>query len=95
MNFGEHLLSAELHVNPSLCESLNMATVEAAAVGTPSVCSDGAGIVDWIRRYDAGVVVPRTQIAPLGDPMSITIAGYNLSLRLNEADNIFVEPILL
>lgn len=31
------------------------------------------------------------QIAPLGDPISITVSGYNLSLRVNEAENIFVE----
>ncbi|MGI8950305.1 MAG: FeoA family protein [Chitinophagaceae bacterium] len=34
------------------------------------------------------------QIAPLGDPISIIVAGYNLSLRLNEANQIFVEEIL-
>jgi ferrous iron transport protein A len=34
------------------------------------------------------------QVAPLGDPISISVAGYNLSLRLNEAENIFVEEIL-
>ena len=33
------------------------------------------------------------QIAPLGDPISISIAGYSLSLRLNEAENILVELI--
>ena len=33
------------------------------------------------------------QIAPLGDPISITVAGYSLSLRINEADNIFVEEV--
>lgn len=33
------------------------------------------------------------QVAPLGDPISIAVAGYNLSLRLNEADNIFVEDL--
>ena len=31
------------------------------------------------------------QVAPLGDPISIAVAGYSLSLRLNEADAIFVE----
>ncbi len=31
------------------------------------------------------------QIAPLGDPISIKIAGYSLSLRINEADQILVE----
>ena len=33
------------------------------------------------------------QVAPLGDPISIIVAGYNLSLRLNEAHNIFVEDL--
>ena len=33
------------------------------------------------------------QIAPLGDPISITVVGYNLSLRLNEAQYILVEDI--
>jgi ferrous iron transport protein A len=31
------------------------------------------------------------QVAPLGDPISIFVAGYILSLRLNEAENIWVE----
>jgi len=31
------------------------------------------------------------QIAPLGDPISIRIAGYSLSLRKNEANQILVH----
>lgn len=31
------------------------------------------------------------QVAPLGDPISVYVAGYRLSLRLNEAENIIVE----
>ena len=31
------------------------------------------------------------QIAPLGDPISVSVAGYRLSLRLNEAEHIMVE----
>ncbi len=34
------------------------------------------------------------QMAPLGDPISISVSGYSLSLRLNEAENILVEEIL-
>jgi ferrous iron transport protein A len=30
-------------------------------------------------------------VAPLGDPISIMVAGYQLSLRLNEAEHIFVD----
>jgi len=34
------------------------------------------------------------QIAPLGDPISILVAGYHLSLRINEAENIWVDEVL-
>lgn len=38
-----------------------------------------------------GEIIRIEQVAPLGDPISISVAGYSLSLRLNEADQIFVE----
>jgi len=38
-----------------------------------------------------GEVIKVEQVAPLGDPIAITVSGYNLSLRLDEAENIFVE----
>lgn len=38
-----------------------------------------------------GEVVKVEQKAPLGDPISITVAGYNLSLRLDEAEMIWVD----
>ncbi|MES2430230.1 MAG: FeoA family protein [Bacteroidota bacterium] len=41
-----------------------------------------------------GETVTVDQIAPLGDPISILVAGYNLSLRLSEAENILVEDII-
>ena len=31
------------------------------------------------------------KIAPLKDPISVTVAGYSLSLRLDEAEHILVE----
>lgn len=40
-----------------------------------------------------GEKVVLEKIAPLGDPVSVKIAGYSLSLRLNEAENIDVELI--
>ena len=33
------------------------------------------------------------QIAPFGDPISVKVSGYTLSLRINEADDIEVELI--
>jgi len=40
-----------------------------------------------------GETVKVEKIAPLGDPISIMVAGYNLSLRKTEADFIWVEEI--
>jgi len=40
-----------------------------------------------------GEIVKVDQVAPLGDPIAISVSGYNLSLRLDEAKNIFVEEI--
>ncbi len=40
-----------------------------------------------------GELVRVEQVAPLGDPISVSVAGYNLSLRLSEAEQIFVEEI--
>ncbi len=40
-----------------------------------------------------GEILIIDQVAPLGDPISILVAGYHLSLRLNEAEKIWVEEI--
>jgi Fe2+ transport system protein A len=49
----------------------------------------------FLKLMEMGCVPGETivveQIAPLGDPISVNIAGYHLSLRLNEAEHIFVE----
>lgn len=63
----EHLACADLHVNPSLCEGLNMVTVEAGTVGTPTITTSGAGIASWVERFHAGSVVPAGEAAPLAD----------------------------
>lgn len=31
------------------------------------------------------------QMAPMGDPISVMVAGYQVSLRINEADSVIVE----
>lgn len=52
----------------------------------------------FIKLMEMGCVpgedIKVEQIAPLGDPISISVAGYTLSLRLNEANSIFVEEIV-
>ena len=40
-----------------------------------------------------GEIIIIEQVAPMGDPISILVSGYHLSLRLNEAENIWVEEL--
>ena len=39
-----------------------------------------------------GTLVELVRFAPLGDPVEIKVRGYNLTLRRNEAEQIFVRP---
>jgi ferrous iron transport protein A len=49
------------------------------------------------RLMDMGVLVGEEimveKIAPLGDPIEVTIKNYNLSLRKKEAEGIAVEVV--
>ena len=42
-----------------------------------------------------GEMITVDQIAPLGDPISVCVAGYSLSLRLNEANSVLVEEVMI
>jgi len=41
-----------------------------------------------------GEMITIEQRAPLGDPISVYVSGYNLSLRINEAEKIWVEEVI-
>jgi ferrous iron transport protein A len=49
----------------------------------------------FLRLMEMGCVpgekILLEQVAPMGDPISVNVAGYRLSLRLNEAEYIMVE----
>ncbi len=54
----------------------------------------GSGSV-YRRILDMGIVkgaeIRVQRVAPLGDPIEVEIKGYHLSLRKNEAANIYME----
>ena len=41
-----------------------------------------------------GVEVYVRKVAPLGDPVEVTVRGYELTLRKADADNIEVEEVV-
>ena len=56
----------------------------------------GTGLIRR-RLFDMGIT-PEAEIllrkkAPLGDPIEVTIRGYELTLRKTEAENVFMEDI--
>jgi len=54
----DYLAAADLLAVPSRLEGLNRVVIEAGAVGTPTVISDGAGAAELVARYGCGLVVP-------------------------------------
>lgn len=41
-----------------------------------------------------GVEITVVKLAPMGDPMEVQIHGYELTLRLEEADQIEIDPLV-
>jgi Fe2+ transport system protein FeoA len=65
--------------------------------GQGAIISDFDNTDLFIKLMEMGCVPGEKifveQIAPLGDPISIKISGYSLSLRRNEAEQIKIKLI--
>lgn len=65
--------------------------------GQKAIIRNFTNLETYLKLMEMGCVpgedIFLEQIAPLGDPISVRVSGYSLSLRLNEADDIEVELI--
>lgn len=73
-----------------------MKTLKDVAVGDKAIVKRLSGDGALKRRImdmgvTKGVEVLVRRVAPLGDPIEVTVRGYELSLRQDEAANIIVE----
>ena len=73
-----------------------MKTLKDVAVGDQAVVKRLTGEGALKRRImdmgvTKGVEIFVRRVAPLGDPMGVTVRGYELSLRKAEAESIVVE----
>ena len=73
-----------------------MKTLRDIPVGGDAVVERLAGQGPLKRRImDMGITkgasVHVRKVAPLGDPIEVTVRGYELSLRKDEAENVIVE----
>jgi ferrous iron transport protein A len=75
-----------------------MATLKDVKVGQSANVAKLTGVGALKRRImDMGLTkgthVYVNKVAPLGDPIEITVRGYELSIRLDEAANVEVTDI--
>lgn len=73
-----------------------MKTLKDVAVGDSAIVKRLSGEGALKRRImdmgvTQGVEIFVRKVAPLGDPIEVTVRGYELSLRKAEAENILVE----
>lgn len=74
-----------------------MKTLRDVPVGTKALVKriHGEGLLRR-RIMDMGITkgteVYVRKVAPLGDPVELTVRGYELSIRKNEAEAVEVEP---
>ena len=72
-------------------------TLKELSVGkSGTICAVGGEGMLRCRLLDMGLI-PNTRvtvqrIAPMGDPMEIRLRGYELTLRLEDADKIEIVP---
>ncbi len=63
--------------------------------GQEAVIAEFTGEEISIKLMEMGLVpgeaVLMEQVAPMGDPISVNVSGYHLSLRLSEAEQIIVD----
>jgi ferrous iron transport protein A len=73
-------------------------TLDKLPLQTPAVITKVGGQGPLrLRLLDMGLI-PRTEvvvhkIAPMGDPIEIRLRGYSLTLRLEDARNVEVQPL--
>ena len=73
-----------------------MKTLKYVAVGDSAIVNKLSGEGALKRRImdmgvTKGVEIFVRKVAPFGDPIEVTVRGYELSLRKAEAENILVE----
>ncbi len=65
--------------------------------GQRAIIKNFTNVETYLKLMEMGCVpgenIVLEQIAPFGDPISVKVSGYSLSLRLNEAEDIEVEVI--
>jgi ferrous iron transport protein A len=76
---------------------MNLSNLKPGQQGTILKLDSGIGPIRR-RLMDMGVIpgelIKVEKVAPMGDPIEVTVKGYNLSLRKGEAKGIEIEEVV-
>lgn len=82
----------------SASKNISMIRLSDLSIGQHAVIREFEQDDIYVKLMEMGCVpgekVSIVKVAPLGDPISIAVAGYNLSLRRTEANHIWVEEVV-
>ena len=82
----------------SALKNISMIRLSDLSIGQHAVIREFEQDDIYVKLMEMGCVPGETvsivKVAPLGDPISIAVAGYNLSLRRTEANHIWVEEVV-
>lgn len=87
------LAGADVLLVPSVRESFGMSVVEAMAMGTPVIATEGVGAAALLRRLDAGLAVPREQ-AVLNATLAELLADDTRRRAIGQAGRVMVKTEL-
>ena len=69
----------------------------ALKIGASAIIKDFTDLNLSIKLMEMGCLpgerITFERVAPLGDPIAVSVAGYQLSLRKEEAATVIVEPL--
>ena len=84
-NVKGFLESIDIYVQPSLCEALPMAILEASAVGVPVVASDVGGVAECVVHGETGLVVTPRDPETLCNAIAKLVFDPALRIHMGEA----------
>jgi glycosyltransferase involved in cell wall biosynthesis len=84
-NVKDFLESIDIYVQPSLCEALPMAILEASAVGVPVVASNVGGVAECVVDGQTGFTVPPRDAEALGKAIAKLVFDSTLRMHMGMA----------
>jgi glycosyltransferase involved in cell wall biosynthesis len=89
-----HLLAASwLHIQPSFKEGFGLTILEAAAVGTPTICFNVPGLRDVVRDGMNGIVVKKMTPEALGETLQTLLSHPRKINQLSKSSNHWAKTL--